>query len=131
MEVTGKIIRKLDLQSGTSKAGKEWKKQAYVLQTLEQYPKTVCNDFFGDKVDQFPLQIGDNATIAFDIDSREYNGRWYTDIHAWKADVQSDSKPQEVAGVSAEELVKQAEQSKAEQKELFTGATNTVDDLPF
>lgn len=86
MDVSGKIIAVLPLQSGVSKAGREWKKQEYVLETHDSFPRKVKFDFFGDRVDQFPMQIGDEVTISFDIESREFNGRWYTDIHAWKAE---------------------------------------------
>ncbi len=86
MEIKGKIIQKLDLVSGTSKAGNEWKKQEYVLETEDAYPKKVFFDFFGDKADQFPLNIGDSITLSFDIESREFNGRWYTSIRGWKAE---------------------------------------------
>ena len=86
MEVSGKIIAVLPLQSGTSKAGREWKKQEYVLETHDSFPRKVKFDFFGDRVDQFPLAIGDEVTVSFDIESREFNGRWYTDIRGWKAE---------------------------------------------
>ncbi|MBR1881502.1 MAG: DUF3127 domain-containing protein [Muribaculaceae bacterium] len=85
MEVRGKIIAKLPLQSGTSKAGNAWKKQEYVLETIEAYPRKVYFDFFGDRADQFPLEIGELIDLSFDIESREYNGRWYTSIRGWKA----------------------------------------------
>lgn len=86
MEVSGKIIAVLPLQSGTSKAGRAWKKQEYVLETHDAFPRKVKFDFFGDRADQYPMQIGDEVTVSFDIESREFNGRWYTDIHGWKAE---------------------------------------------
>lgn len=86
MEIKGKIIVALPEASGTSKAGNAWKKREYVLETQEQYPRKVFFNFFGDKVDQYPLAVGDTVTVSFDIESREFNGRWYTDIRAWKAE---------------------------------------------
>lgn len=86
MEVKGKIILSLPEASGTSKAGNAWKKKEYVLETLETYPKKVHFNFFGDRVDQYPLQVGDVITLSYDINSREFNGRWYTDISGWKAE---------------------------------------------
>lgn len=86
MEVTGKIIVALPEQSGTSAKGNAWKKREYVLETQETYPKKVAFNFFGDRVDQYPLQVGQMVKISFDIDSREYNGRWYVDCRAWKAE---------------------------------------------
>jgi hypothetical protein len=86
MDIKGKIIRKLDPQGGTSKAGREWKKQEYVMETLDSaFPRQVKFDFFGDRADQYPLEVGDVITLSFDIESREFNGRWYTDIRGFKA----------------------------------------------
>ena len=86
MEISGKIIQVLDLQQGTSKAGNAWKKQEYVLETHDTYPRKVKFDFFGDRVDQFPLNLGDEVSVSFDLESREFNGRWYTDVRGWKAE---------------------------------------------
>ena len=86
MEIRGKIIVKLPLQSGTSKAGNPWSKQEYVLETMEAYPKRVHFDFFGERANQYPLEVGDLIDLSFDIESREYNGRWYTSIRGWKTD---------------------------------------------
>ena len=85
MEITGKIIQKMDPQGGISKAGNQWKKQEYVMETLDSYPRKVKFDFFGDRADQFPLEVGDIITLSYDIESREFNGRWYTDIRGFKA----------------------------------------------
>ena len=96
MEVVGKIILKLPLQSGVSQAGNNWKKQEYVLETEDSYPKKVHFDFFGDKADQFPLNVGDRVRLSFDIESREYNGRWYTSIRGWKAEAAAAAAAAEV-----------------------------------
>ncbi len=106
MEITGKIIAVLPAQGGTSKTGNEWKKQEYVLETHEQYPKKVCFQIFGsDKIEQAAIQAGEELTVFFDIDSREYNGRWYTNINAWKvervADGQSGVTPDNFAPAGA------------------------------
>ena len=84
MEIIGKIVQILPLQQGTSKAGNPWKKQEYILETLgSQYPRKVCFHLFGDNVDKFPLQVGQEVTVQVDVESREFNGRWYTDVRAW------------------------------------------------
>lgn len=83
MEITGKIIRVLALQRGEGKNG-PWKKQDYVIETTDKIPRKVCFSIWGDKVDQFRLTEGVEAEISFDLESREYNGRWYTDVKAWK-----------------------------------------------
>ncbi|MCI9285310.1 MAG: DUF3127 domain-containing protein [Muribaculaceae bacterium] len=93
MEITGKIIVALPEVGGTSAKGNAWKKRDYVLETQETYPKKVAFNFFGDRVDQFPLEVGQMVKISFDIDSREYNGRWYVDIRAWKAEPADAAAP--------------------------------------
>ena len=85
MEISGKIIAVLPLAKGEGKNG-PWRSQDYVLETNDQYPRKVCFNFFGDKIDQFPLSIDDVVTVSFDLDSREYNGRWFTSVRAWKAE---------------------------------------------
>lgn len=86
MEITGKIIAVLPPRSGVSaRTGSEWKVQEYVLETQEQYPRKMCFDVFGsDKIDQFNIQPGEVLTVSFDIDAREYQGRWFNSIRAWK-----------------------------------------------
>lgn len=86
MEITGKIILALPEQSGVSKAGNSWKKKEYVLETQETYPKKVHFDLFGDKADKYPLSVGQTVRLSFDIESREYNGRWFTSIRGWQAE---------------------------------------------
>lgn len=83
MEISGKIIAVLPLTSGQGRNGM-WRAQDYVLETQEQYPRKVCFNLFGDKIDTYTLAIGDMVEVSFDIESREYNGRWYTSIRAWK-----------------------------------------------
>ncbi|MCM1483209.1 MAG: DUF3127 domain-containing protein [Muribaculaceae bacterium] len=87
MEIKGKIIVALPEMSGVAKSsGNPWKKREYVLETQETYPKKVHFDLFGDRADQYPLSVGDDITLSFDIESREYNGRWFTSIRGWKVD---------------------------------------------
>ena len=86
MEVKGKIIVALPEVSGTSQTGKAWKKREYVLETQDSFPRKIHFDFFGERADQYPLNLGDDIVLSFDIESREYNGRWYTSIRGWKAE---------------------------------------------
>lgn len=86
LEIEGKIIRKLNVQSGTSQRG-EWSKQEFVVEYQEgNYPSQVCFNVWGaDKVkDLEKHQIGDKVKVSFNPSSKEYNGRWYTDLRAWK-----------------------------------------------
>ena len=75
MEINGKIIERLPEKSGESANG-TWRKQEYILETNNQYPKKVCIMAWGDKIDQFAIKLGENLVVSVDLESREYNGRW-------------------------------------------------------
>lgn len=90
MELKGRIVEVLAPQSGAGRKG-QWKKQEFIVETVGQYPKKVCVSLWGDKVDQFSPAVGDDITAMIDIESREYNGRWYTDVRAWKLDKSGSS----------------------------------------
>ena len=83
MDLSGKIISQLPEVSGSSKSGNAWRKQEFIVETGGQYPKKVCVSLWGDKIDQFGLKVGEQVNLSIEIESREYNGRWYTDIRAW------------------------------------------------
>lgn len=83
MEIQGRIIFVAPEVGGTSKAGNQWRKQEYVLETLGQYPKKICFSLWGDRIDQFSIQEGEDLTVQIDLESREFNGRWYTEVRAW------------------------------------------------
>ena len=84
MEIKGKLIKKLAVESGTSSNG-EWSKQSYIIETDGKYPKKVCLMLWGDNADLLDkYNIGDEIVSHINIESREYNDRWYTDIKAWK-----------------------------------------------
>ena len=85
MEVVGKIIQVLPMQEGVGRNGNPWKLQGYVLETIENYPRKVHFEVFGeDRIKNNPCEIDQIVTVSFDIESREFNGRWYTSIRAWK-----------------------------------------------
>lgn len=90
MEISGKIVALLPGQSGQGKNG-TWKKQEYILETTGQYPKKVCFSIWGDKIDQFNIKSGDAVEVSFDVESREYNQRWYTELRAWKVTTQGSA----------------------------------------
>ena len=83
MDVKGKVVQLLQLQTGMGKKG-PWKKQEFIVETESQYPKKICLSIWGDKIDQFNLSVGDKVSVSVDLESREYNGRWYTEARAWK-----------------------------------------------
>ncbi len=86
MEITGKIIVACEPRGGVSqRTGNSWKMQEFVLETMEQYPRKCMFNVFGeDKLREMNIQVGEVLTVSFDIDAREYNGRWYNDIRAWR-----------------------------------------------
>lgn len=87
MELSGKVIAVLEPRGGVSKSGNEWKVQEYVIETHDQYPRRMCFDVFGaDKIQQFNIQIGEELNVSFDIDAREWQGRWFNSIRAWKVE---------------------------------------------
>jgi hypothetical protein len=114
-ELTGKVIKVLAPESGTGQ--KPWVKQMFVIETEGQYPKKVAFQAWNDKCDLIP-NIGDQVTVSYNPESREYNEKWYTDLSVWKI---------EVSGRSQAKTAKKTEPVK-------TGLdleTNEDDDLPF
>ena len=94
LEITGTLDKKLPVQSGSSARG-PWKKQEFIVNTQEQYPKKVCISVWGeDKVkDLEKYQVGDKVKVAFNISSREFNGRWYTDLRVWRIEPAGGAAP--------------------------------------
>ena len=85
MELTGKFIAVMEPRSGvSSRTGNSWMTQEYVIEVPGTYPKKCLFNIFGeDRIKQFNIQMGEDITIQFDIDAREYNGRWFNDIRAY------------------------------------------------
>ena len=83
MDISGKIVNLLPEQNGQGKNG-TWRKKEFVIETEAQFPKKVCFSICGEKIDQSPLKEGEKVTVSFDLESREFNGRWYTEAKAWK-----------------------------------------------
>lgn len=132
MEIKGKIIHILPLQEGVSKAGNPWKKQEYVLETYDQYPRKVCFDLFGDKADQYRAEIGDDVILSFDIESREYNGRWFTSIRGWKLEkATNEVGVPPVADTMAAGMADLPPFPATPNTPPFPAAADNNDDLPF
>ena len=85
MEIKGIIKKVLEKKTGTSQRG-EWVKQDFILETLGEYPKQVCISIWGDEM---TVNIGQVINAHINIESREYNERYYTDVKCWKIDVKS------------------------------------------
>lgn len=124
MEIKGKVILALPEQSGVSKNGNSWKKREYVLETFDNYPKKIHFDLFGERADQYPINVGENITLSFDIESREYNGRWYTSIRGWKVDKDNGVAAADPAAPAANGIP-------APPMPEFTMPGNSDKDIPF
>jgi hypothetical protein len=114
MQLIAKLVQLLPLQTGTGKNG-AWKKQDIIVETEGQYPKKVCVSIWGDKINESLLQVGSQLNISFDVESREYNGRWYTDVKAWKIEAGGAAK---TAGNDSQEFFDE-------------GQMENKEDLPF
>ena len=120
LSVKGIIKQKLEVEQGTSKAGKEWKSQSFVLNTGAQYNPDICFKLFGeDKIQLITnLNDGEEVEVAFNLSSREWNGKWFTSADAWKID--------KVGGSSdSTETVDDSEVP------VFENNQTEEDDLPF
>lgn len=100
MELQGKIIVVLPERSGVSQRGNQWRSISYVLETQEQYPKKLAFDVTNDKIDQLNIQFGEILTVQFDINAREYNGRWFNSVNAWNVIRQAQQAPAQGGGFS-------------------------------
>lgn len=123
MELTGKVIAVLDIQSGTSKAGNSWQKQDFVIEVGDRYPKKVCLQLFGDRVNDCP-NVGDDVTVSFDAESREWNGKWFTQLNAWKVENKSAGATTTAQSQTSSSAVASVQQPQA-------SAEDGKDDLPF
>lgn len=85
IEIKCKLLDKLAVQNGTSARG-PWSKQDFIVETIEQYPRKICMNVWGqDKVNELSaFNAGEMLTVSVNIESREFNGRWYTDVRAWR-----------------------------------------------
>lgn len=136
MEATGKIIAILPANSGVSqRTGNPWCTQTFVLETIEQYPKKIPFEVFGeDRIRQFNLQMGETVTIHFDVDGREYNGRWYPSVKCFNVVRQG----QQQVAVTQQQTGQVQQPTPAPQPQVAApsptsqdeGEGNT-DDLPF
>lgn len=88
MEFKGRVIVVCPPKSGQKKDGGTWVNQEYVIENNEsKYPKKMCFTIMGqDKMDQAAIKIGEDLTVQFDIDARQWQDRWFNSIVAWKVD---------------------------------------------
>jgi hypothetical protein len=112
MKITGKIAQILEQQTGESQKGK-WVKRSFLLETDDQYPKTIKIDAFGEKCNPEFIELNNMVEVEINIESRKFNGKYYTNINAFK--ISLIGKPN-------------TQQNEIKQQEIFS---HEDDDLPF
>lgn len=125
LEITGRITQVLSIESGQSKAGKEWRKQSFVIDSGAQFNPLVCFSLFGDdKINMLrDFGSGQEVKVSFNVSSREYNGRWYHNLDAWRIEAVGQNAPADAkAPVGDEPFVSVNQDLSSEEEE---------DDLPF
>jgi hypothetical protein len=126
LDITGKIVKVMPEQSGAGKKG-TWVKQEFVIETAEQYPKKICCSAWGDKVETLrSFSEGDVVKVSFNLESREYNERWYTDVRAWKIEPMGSGS----AGSDADASNSKPKAKKKEDVDPFSNIEGE-EDLPF
>lgn len=116
LSIKGKLSRKLSVESGVSKAGKEWKKQSFLLDTGAQYNPEICFQLFGEE----KIEIlnhhneGDQIEVSFNLSSKEFNGRYFHNIDAWRIESLNSTETNEINEIPE-----------------FNAPATEEDDLPF
>ncbi len=119
LSVKGRVSQILKPEGGVSKGGREWSKRDFVIDTEEQFPRKVCFTLFGDKTSLInSIAVGEMVEVSFNLESREFNGKWYTNVNAWKID-KPDSAPrsEQMPEYSVDDIPPEVEENS--------------DDLPF
>lgn len=131
-ELTGTLVQVQDEAGGTSKAGNPWVKQDFIVETLDgQFTKKVCFTLFGaDKVGELKKYTpGDQLKVSFNLESREYNNRWYTEARAWRIELADGEGFVQASNSNSERPAKAA--PSAQPLPPTVGAEGGDDDLPF
>ena len=134
MEIQGKVVRLGNLTEGTSPRG-AWRKQELIIETLEQYPKQVCLVCWGDRVAEAQnFTPGQIIKAQISIESREFNGKWYTDVKPFRFEIEIQQAVQQPVQQPVQQYTVPQQQFQQPQNnipitEYFE--TDNGDDLPF
>lgn len=126
MEIKGKVVANLGVQIGTSKAGKEWAKATVVIEYGDQYPKKIALDNMKNADSFGALAVGTEGTFNIEVESREFNGRWYTSVNCWKWET---AQPQLSPTPTNDPYAAMGMQPRETQAQTAPAAQ--ADDLPF
>ncbi|MDR0711988.1 MAG: DUF3127 domain-containing protein [Prevotellaceae bacterium] len=130
MELKAKLIQLLPLQTGEGRNG-PWKKQDFIVETDGQYPRKVCFSIWGDKVNPSILAVGNTLNVSFEAESREFNGRWYTDLRAWKIDLIDEGATSSSSAAAAAAAAATPQPQAEASPQAFASNEDGKDDLPF
>ena len=93
MEFEGKVIQILTKTEGTSARG-PWQRQDVLFEMVQEFSRKLCVTFFNKPDDVAKLRVGESYTVSVNVESREYNGRWYTDVRAWRIQPKQAAAPE-------------------------------------
>ena len=129
MEIVGKVVQLGTLIEGNSPRG-PWKKQELIIETIEQYPKKVCLLCWNERVnDANSFFVGQTIKAQISIESREFNGKWYTDVRAFRFDLEQPA--QQPAAQPMNQMPPQMPQQPLPPMNEDYFASDNGDDLPF
>ena len=133
MEIIGKVVRLGNLVEGTSARG-PWRKQELIIETEEQYPRTVCLTCWTNQIDEIQkFAPGQTIKAQIEISSREFNGKWYTDVRVWRFDpVGATTAPVAAPTQPVQQpMMHQTPPAAAPAQDFYPPTEDSVDDLPF
>ena len=133
MEIIGKVVRLGNLTEGTSARG-PWRKQELIIETEEQYPRTVCLICWTNQIDEIQkFAPGQTIKAQIDLSSREFNGKWYTDVRVWRFDPVGAAAPAAAPAQPVQQpMMHQTPPVAAPVQDYYPPAgEDSVDDLPF
>lgn len=133
MEFTGKVIWMGEKRQGTSSAGKAWAAQEYAVQdAMQQHPRTICFNVLGEeKIKEFNIRLGEELKVYFDINAREYNGRYFNDVRAWKVERPNAAQTMQPAPQQSAFVDPFAQQQAQQQQAPAQQQEQANDSLPF
>ena len=128
MEFEGVVYKIMPATTGTSARG-DWQRQEVIFEIPSEFSRKVCVIFFNRPSDVASLKEGKTYTVSINIESREYNGKWYTDVRAWRIVPKEQTPPTPAGGVNPPAY--SAPMPTEEPAYARSSAAQEIDDLPF
>lgn len=133
LELVGKLIKTLPEVTGQSQKG-TWQKQEFVVETMDQFPKKICVSLWGDKVNDLKQYApGDMLKLSLNLESREYNERWYTEARVWRIEAADGAEGGPASGSSGQSAPARPARAAQPASVPFNSAfdEDSSGDLPF